>query len=400
MSKRKQKVFTVLVAVFGVVQADAQSHPCAYWPAPCPHASSIRAARDWAVGRRNNRLPQEMEFDASLRAETDKIVQHIANENNWQVYEFNESNLTAPLAANERNIVDTVPYAKRPPQMYHISYIFITDRQALDSWRDWCADLKKKWAEAVSGASKPMPADNRRNAYMDSAMYYTQLRMKYVQDHQQTYMNDLRSDNKSGLKQYNEQLTAFQKKSDLYIEKVQKMQVEANAGPQQVMKMMEDEERDQNVSYRDKCVMLVAFDFNNYQEGSGIIDPTNYKCILPQKRLLVNGVQFAGVTHNPLTLDRLSTGENGIYAHDYDLAHPTSVGLLLVAGWKLQPEPTYQFYHALYQQNAANVGYKTVKSVPCDRLRSIAVQVEGRDDKVEALMQQLNLETLKAQVIR
>ncbi|HWJ26574.1 MAG TPA: hypothetical protein VNS32_08520 [Flavisolibacter sp.] len=307
----------------------AQTYPCTYWPAPCPHSTSIYNARDWNIGRKNNRLPQEMEFEAELRRNTDQIVFDLARQNQWQVYEYNESDFTAPLAANDKNIIDTVPYIKRPPHQYQVTYIFIIDKQALNEWRNWYKDFRNTLEQ-----------------------------------------------------------------------KIQAIQADANNGAQQQFETLRKEETDHNINFRDRSTLLVKFSFNDYQEGTGIIDPTNDKNMLSQKKLVIGGTQLAVITHNQLPVSHLAAGEHGLSADDYDDSHPTDVGLMLVDGWAAtRPEGPFLFYLAAYSKNPTNMGYKTVKPVTCDHVRSLALHIEGRGDNVEELMQQLNLQRLKDLVI-
>lgn len=377
--------------------AFSQSNPCAYWPAPCPHSTEISNARDWAVAKRNGRLPQEMVFEEMLKSKTEKIVNDLAEKNHWQVYEFNESSNNTPLANNEKGIVDTVPFEKRPPHLYTISYIFIIDPSVMKQWANWIDDFRDRLSKSFTD-TRPAEPDERQKMYFDSAMYYTNLHKKYAQEHQEEYVKAVKANDEKYLKHYNDQSEAYSKKSDAFIEKYNKLQNEANAGPEEKIKEIQNEETSKTIFYRDASTILVKFSFNDYQTGSGIIDPTNYKNIQPQHKVNISSVQLSAITHDPLPAEHITTEESKGIA-DFDFEHPTDIGLLLVDGWNLQPDNSFGFYHAQYEKNPVNTGYKIKKPIATDHLRTLAVHIEGKNDTVQKLMQQLNLQELKDLIV-
>lgn len=376
----------------------AQSDQCEYWPAPCPHQTEISNARDWTVAKANGRLPQEMLFEEMLKSKAEKIVNDFAQKNHWQVYEFNESSFNTPLAANEKGIVDTVPFEKRPPHLYVISYIFITDQSMMKQWINWLEDFRDRSTKAFTEMTKPSEPDEKQKMYFDSAMYYTNIRVKYMQDHQDEYTKALKANDEKYLKQYEAQSDAYNKKSEAFINKYNELQKEANAGPEERLKQLQAEETSKNIFYRDASTALVKFSFNESQTGSGIVDPSNYKSVQPQQHLNISGVQFSAITHNYLPAEHITTEESKGIA-DFDFEHPTDVGLLLVNGWNLQTDNSFGFYHAQYAKSAASSGYKTKKAITTDHLQSLALHIEGKNDVVKNLMQQINLQSLKDLIV-
>ncbi len=372
----------------------AQSDQCVYWPAPCPHQTEISNARDWTVAKSNGRLPREMLFEEMLKSKTDKIVNDIAQKNHWHVYEFNESSFNTPLATNEKGIIDTVPFEKRPPHLYVISYIFITDQSKMKQWIDWLEDFRGRSTKAFTEISKPSEPDEDEKKYFDSAMYYTNLRIKYMQDHQDEYTKALKANDEKYLNKYEAQSEAFNKKSDEFINRYNKRQKEANAGPEEELKQFQAEETNKNIFYRDASTLLIKFSFNESRTGSGITDPTNFKNVQPQQHLNISAFQLSAITHNPLPAEHITTEESKGIA-DFDFEHPTDVGLVLVDGWNLQPDNSFGFYYAQYAKSSTSSGYKTKKSITTDHLRTLALHIEGKNDYVKNLMQQINLQELK-----
>lgn len=383
--------------IFSSTFVSAQSDQCQYWPAPCPHKTEISNARDWRVAKDNGRLPQEMLFEEMLKSKTDKIVNNIAQQNHWQVYEFNESSFNTPLATNEKGIVDTVPFEKRPPHLYVISYIFITDQSMMKQWINWLEDFRDRLTKSFA-ETKPVEPDEKQKMLFDSAMYYTNLRIKYAQDHQDEYLEALKANDEKYLRRYNDQSEAYSKKSDMFINKYNQLQKEINAGPEEQFKQNQKEETTKNIFYRDASTILVKFSFNEPQIGSGIIDPANDKNIQPQTHLSIPGFQLSAITHNPLSAAHITTEESKGIA-DFDFEHPTDVGLLLVDGWNLLHDNVFGFYHAEYVKNSINNGYKIKKQVTTDHLRNIAIHIEGKEDRIQNLVQQLDVKELKELIV-
>lgn len=384
----------IILCVFSALIVTAQSDQCEYWPAPCPHQTEISNARDWTVAKSNGRLPKEMLFEEMLKSKTDKIVNDIAQKNRWQVYEFNESSFNTPLATNEKGIVDTVPFEKRPPHLYIISYIFITDPSMMRQWINWLEDFRGRSTKAFTEMSEPSEPDEDEKKYFDSAMYYTNLRLKYMQDHQDEYTKALKSNDEKYLDKYEAQSEAFTKKSDEFINRYNQRQKEAHAGPEEELRQFQAEETKKNIFYRDASTLLIKFSFNESQAGSGIVDPTNSKNVQPQQHLNISAFQLSAITHNPLPAEHVTTEESKGIA-DFDFEHPTDVGLVLVDGWNLRQDNSFGFYYAQYAKSTTSSGYKTKKSITTDHLRTLALHIEGKNDYVKNLMQQINLQELK-----
>lgn len=388
----------ILLFISSSLLVYAQSDQCEYWPAPCPHKTEISNARDWAVAKNNGRLPQEMLFEEMLKSKTDKIVNDIAQKNHWQVYEFNESSFNTPLATNEKGIVDTVAFEKRPPHLYVISYIFIISQPMMKQWIDWLEDFRDRTTKSFEKMTKPSEPDEKQKMYYDSAMFYTNLRLKYMQEHQDEYSKAIKANDEKYLKRYEAQSEVYDRKSDDFINRYNELQKEASAGPEQQMKQFQNEETNKNIYYRDASTILVKFSFNEPRIGSGIIDPANDHDIQPQKHLNIPDFQLAAITHNPLPAEHITTEESKGVA-DFDFEHPTDVGLILVGGWNLQHDNIFGFYHADYSKNAISSGYKTKKPITTDHLRSVAIHIEGKESSVQGFMQQLSVKELKELVV-
>lgn len=384
----------VVFFIFSSSFVSGQSTQCQYWPAPCPHKTEISNAQDWTVAKNNGRLPQEMLFEGMLRSRTDKIVSDIALKNQWQVYEFNESSFNTPLAANEKGIIDTVPFEKRPPHLYVISYIFIISPSMMKQWTDWLEDFRYRTTKSFTEITKTSEPDEKQKALFDSAMFYTNLRLKYMQDHQDEYTKAIKANDDKYLKRYESQSEAYTKKSNDFIDRYNEFQKETSAGPEQKLKAFQEEETNKNVYYRDASTILIKFSFNEPKVGSGIIDPANDRNIQPQKHLDIQGFQFAAITHNPLPAEHITT-EEGRGIADFDFEHPTDIGLLLVDGWDLQSDTRFGFYHAAYTKDLKNTGYRTKKPVATDHLRNAAIFLEGKNDSVQDLMKQINVQEFK-----
>jgi hypothetical protein len=123
----------ILLPVWVMAQED-----CAWFPAPCPHESEIANAQSYTERSLDNKITaQELAMESNLRNMLTDILQKMARQNHWQLYELNESSYDRPNSIIGYAKWETVPYEKRPPHGYSISFILVVNKDSLKAWRDW-----------------------------------------------------------------------------------------------------------------------------------------------------------------------------------------------------------------------------------------------------------------------
>jgi hypothetical protein len=389
-------VLTILFAIPGVVSAQED---CNWFPAPCPHESEIANAHDYAQRQQDNKATvQELTMEGNLRNEFTDVLQKLAKQNHWQLYELNESYFDRPNSLIGYAQWETIPYEKRPPHAYDISFILVVDKDSLKAWRDWYTnDLKQQSDQMVASMNADRDNEGKNKmlqVYMDSAQYYAQLSGKYMQDHQQQYMKDIQANNKKGIKEHDDKIAWYQKRSDAFVKKYQDAENGNYASSTNSFDALKKAQILGTDKFINASIVLVHFAVNQTQQGFGLTDD-NQKCILPQKTLNIPGAFYAGVLRNPKPpVDHAyDVGEA-----DYVFGQPSHVATILFGGW-LKKYDGYNYVRAAYAANPANTNLTGIKSTKCDLVQNMAVHIEGRPDHIQKVISEMDMDALQKMIM-
>ncbi|MBS1530654.1 MAG: hypothetical protein JSU01_10125 [Bacteroidetes bacterium] len=384
-----------LTGLFTAPRSASAQEDCSWFPAPCPHESEITNAQSFTERQADNKItPQELAMESNLRNFFTDVLQKLAKQKHWQLYELNESYYDRPNSLIGYAQWETVPYEKRPPHGYQISFILVVNRDSLKAWKDWFTnDLTQQSNQAVTAMNtdRNNEANNKLlQTYMDSAQYYGQLSGKYMQDHQAQYMSDIQSNNKKGIKEHDDKVAWYQKKSDAFIKKYQDVQNGVYAVSTNSFNDLKSNKIKSTVAFANSAIVLVHFSANSTQEGFGVTDG-DQKCILPQKPLTVPGAFYAGMLHNPQPPQdhAYDVGEA-----DFLFSSPTHITTVLFGGW-LHKYDSYNYARAAFAANPANLNLTRVKTTKCDVVQNLAMHVEGRPDHIQTVIQEINMAALQ-----
>jgi len=385
----------ITLIVLSPLLAAAQMVDCSWFPAPCPHEAEIGNAQDYVQRQGDNKItPQELAMEGALRNQFTDMLQKLARQNHWQLYELNESYFDRPNSLIGYAQWETVPYEKRPPHGYDISFILVVNKDSLRAWRDWYTnDLTNQSNQAVAdmNTDRDNEAKNKMlQVYMDSAQYYAQLSGKYMQDHQQQYMKDIQANNKKGIKEHDDKVAWYQKRSDAFIKKYQDAQNGNYAASTSSFDALKNAKVGGTEKFINASIILVHFAVNSAQKGFGLTDD-DQKCILPQKPLNVPGAFYAGMLHNPKP-----PGDHAydVGEADYLFDQPSNVATVLLGGW-LKRYDGYNYAHAAYTANPANTNLTGVKSTKCDVVQNMAIHIEGRPDHIKKVLNEIGINALQ-----
>jgi hypothetical protein len=377
------------------VMAVAQVVDCPWYPAPCPHSEEINTAMD-ASGRmaENKVTQQEMAMENNLRNMFIDMLQKITRPRHWQMYEIMESDFDRPTSFISYYTWEHTPYEKRPPHFYSITFIVVVNKDSLQAWKEW---LQGDFTQHSNQVVADMQADARNyqssgpsQALQDSVQYYAQLNAKYMQDHFAQYSQDLQSKNEKGIKQYENQVARYQKKSDYFMKQLQNP-----TGPSQrqtsggSMKRLEAEKSTKTEEFTNASVMLINFNVNLRQLSFGLT--SNYHSVTPQKTLQVPGAFYAGLLHNSGKPD----GQSYLIGEfDYVYDHPSNIATVLLGKWA-DKRTSYNFLQSAYMLNPASTDLTSVKPVKCDVVQSIAIQLEGSPAYIKAILGSIDVSALQ-----
>src|SRR5581483_9464052 len=178
--------------------------------------------------------------------------------------------------------------------------------------------------------------------YMDSAQYYGQLSGKYMQEHQAQYLADIQSNNKKGIKEHDDKVAWYQKKSDAFVKKFQDVQNGNYAASANSFDDLKINKIKSTEKFASSTIVLVHFSVNSSQEGFGLTD-ADQKCILPQKQLMVPNAFYAGMLHNP---QPQQDHAYDVGQADFLFGNPNNIATILFGGW-LHKYDGYNYVHAL-----------------------------------------------------
>lgn len=364
--KIRTVIAVCVLTMFAIPCIVSAQEDCNWFPAPCPHESEIANAHDYVQRQQDNKATaQELAMEGNLRNQFTDVLQKLTKQNQWQLYELNESYFDRPNSFIGYAQWETIPYEKRPPHAYDINFILVVNKDSLKAWRDWYTnDLRQQSDQMVASvnADRDNEAKNKLlQAYMDSAQYYAQLSGKYMQDHQEQYMKDIQANNKKGIKEHDDKVAWYQKRSDAFIKKYQDAQNGNYASSSNSVDALQKVNVNGTERFINASVVLVHFAVNSTQQGFGLTDD-NQKCVLPQKPLNIPGAFYAGMLHNPKP-----PGDHAydVGEADYLFGQPSHIATVLFGGW-LKKYDGYNYVHAAYTANPANMNLTSVKSTKCD----------------------------------
>jgi hypothetical protein len=383
----------LIVPAIILLPLGAIAQQCAQWPAPCPHSTEINSAMDFAGREEGNKVtPQEMAMEASLRNTLMDMLHQLTRPRHWTLYELNESDYDRPNTSFNFAKWCATPYEKRPPHQYEISFIIIVNRDSLNAWKDYNNnEAPQKADQAVAeynAGAQSMANDQELKTLMDSAQYYAQQSGQYMQDHYAQYTSDLQSNNKAGIKKYNDGLAVYQKKQDAVMKKIQDRANGSSAVSNKSYKKFGDEQISKTEMFINASVVLINFTFNRELVNFELTDNPQPGL---QKSLNVPGATYSALLHNPSPPDNQSyyLGE-----FDYVYSHPSNAGVILFGKWQSKRD-AYNFTHAAYMANKAADDLETLKVVKCDKIQNMAIRIEGSPDYIKQIVAGIDMAAIQ-----
>ena len=88
--------------------------------------------------------------------------------------------------------------------------------------------------------------------------------------------------------------------------------------------------------------------------------------------------------------------ENEIFELDQFTRSP-DFAFILFGKWQTKPD-SYNSYHAVYTLDKKNTDHETVKRIPCDKVQTIVLHVEGSTNYTSQFLQSLNIHKLNSLV--
>ena len=338
-------------------------------------------------------LPQEIAMETRLRNRLTEELQKLATQKKWQLYLLNESDYDRPNAFISYSEWEATPYEKRPPHIYAISFIFITNKDSLKACQNWNNEFIEKNRQIDNNMSAGLNSkDNDKNlqAYMYSSLYYTHLLSKYIQEHEAQHLKDIQLKNEKAIKAFEDKENEYQEKSDAFGKKYQAASTMKYAASETSFDQLSEENIKKTETFINASVLLVHFAFNSTKTGFGFSDGSQ-KYILPQRKIAVPNAFYAGMLRNP---DAPLEQSYRIDAHNFLYSSPSTVATILFGGW-LNKHDAYNSMRAAFASNSANTNLTSIKKIKCDVVQNIILQIEGRPDYIQAFLNGVDVNALE-----
>jgi hypothetical protein len=369
-----------------------QKLPCPYYPAPCPEEDYIHKYSDVNTLLSNGIIQQEIAFDKDKKILTFNTVNKIAKENNWEFFELDE------FSYNFNYVKPSFAYDIRPPHMYSISFLFIVNKDEIENWRSYQTSYNESYGNIMGGMIDT--TEQKKNKFAgthieDSLQFYIEKAGKYATDHYEQYSKDLLSDNKKGIKTYENGTENINKKLDYYKALADKEINNENQDNDTKINSVEQENNIKTAYFRDKSVALIKFEFNYDFTFSGISNQEFGNWLLSNKKVDVKSVQYASVANSKIVEYHASS----IYQGQFH--YPNHEALLLVDGWNIKSaDKGYEAYGSLYKESNIYKDHNSIKRIKCDQLQTVALNIQGSPESIKKITIILDMTDIKKAVVR
>ena len=382
----------VLTLLLAAALTASYSQDCDKSPAPCPHDAEIESNKDIAQRTQDNdNFKEDIQLEDRLRAAATTDLQRIAQTHGWQVYELTEQGISNPYIFISGYDWNTCPLNRRPPHRFRISFIIITNADSLAAWKSWTmTDLQQKSDQLIqtyqADATQTAPDYQK---YQDSMQYYMQQYGDFLQSTQAVYMKDLQDKNQKAVDEHDRKAKALLANTDRIQHKMEAFRQGSTST--KASHDFDNYADNQTCLYAEGSIAMVFFDFNPYQADRGLDGDAE---TLTETPLTIPHASFASITANHVKPNRNNYRPN---YNAFAFENPSSGALVLFASY-LPRDKEYATYRCTYAKNyhdsKSTIG--DIKQIPEDKVQNIALHVQGRKDKVKAILQSFDWNALDA----
>ncbi|HEY2722277.1 MAG TPA: hypothetical protein VGI82_11160 [Chitinophagaceae bacterium] len=356
---------------------------CSYFPADCPESGDIEAAQDSNACINNLIVSQEITMQNDLRSQFISMMDEIAKNKGWEVYEYTES-AGSGVGANG---VPT-PFSLRHPHQFTISFDFVVNKDSLEAWHNWyyndLQNASNKVVDSYKQSGANLSQDQGRQKYIDSATYYSNLKAKYMTDHISEYQKALLSGDSKGQKKYEAETKKFDDKINFFINKTTDKTAQGFSDSESQFNDLDAYKRKNTIAFRNGSVIRASLNVNEY---TATADDGEKKVV---KQIPLTGATLGILIHNQ------SPNEHEIFGQYY---RSPDVALFLFGKWSSSKDQ-YHDYHSVYSLDKKNTDAVTVKKIPCDKVQTIVLHVEGSQKYMNRFLQSFDAQKLDRLIVK
>jgi hypothetical protein len=382
------KCFFCLLSFF-MICIRAQTQSCSYFPADCPGDMN---SKDPVFCQHRFIVDKEIIMQDQIRDMITGLMEKQAKTNNWEVYEFDEDADGASIKPpNDNEESYPVPYPHRAPHAFTICFVFIVNSDSLKAWQYWynnvmMPDATRVGNEYQSTLNDPSFQSNQKT-YMDSANYWTMLQTDYMTKNMESYQKAAVNGDQAGIHQYENAVKQFQAHVTYWTDKAVNGVHEATAAPDADHNRFKNDASAKRTTFRNSSMIRVKFIFNN--DDAYISESENMHFV---KQIQVPNTSLAQLYHNTKINDVT------IYQlNEFD--RNTDAALLLLGNWSVPSVGLFR-YHAAFALDKKNMDKFSEKKIPCDKLQTISVSVEGSVHYINEFLKSLDAVQLNKQILQ
>lgn len=371
---RLPAIALLIACLSSAVSSHAQG--CEQFPADCPD-NGMESAQDSDVRIHNMILPQEISMQNKLREEFTAMMNDISNKTKWRVYQFLEEAGSGIMSGNA-----PLSFAFRRPYQCGFSFIFIVNEDSLHKWKDWynndLQNASNKVLDSYKQSGSNLAQDDNRQKYLDSANYYGALKEQYVKAHYEEYTKALLGNDAIGQKKYEAETKKYDNKIIDCINKTNDNTAKNYEASKSQGDDLETYRHKNTIAFRNASMLRVSLNVNDY---IAIANDDDKKIV---HQLAIPASTLALLVHNS------SPNENEIFGQ---YLRSPDVALLLFGKWILKQDQ-YHSYHSAYYADKKNTDAVSIKKIPCDKVQTLVLHVEGAPKYIEQFLRSFNIQKL------
>jgi hypothetical protein len=343
-----------------------------------------QAEKKWG-GAADLKVKEEYAMQDNLRYFTIAMMQEVAKKENWECHTFLEEQ---DRGIGIDNDTKPLPYSLRRPCQWAISFVFIVNKDSLHAWQNWynndLQNASNKVVDSYRQSGNDLSADNTRKKYLDSATYYGDQKTKYMTDHAADYQKAILAGNTKGQKKYEDEMKRYYDRINACINKTNDKSAKDLSPSKTQFDDLETYTHKNTIAFRNASILRVTLNVNDYIAGA---DDEGKKII---KQLSLPASTMAVLLHNNAPDEHEVFGQ---YLRSPDVA------LLLFGKWILKQDQ-YHSYHSAYFADKKNTDASTVKKIPCDKVQTMVLHVEGSPRYIGHFLQLLDTQKLTSIIVK
>lgn len=357
---------------------------CDKFPADCP--VNVETEQDSDCCLNNFIISQEIIMQNGLRKQMTEMMEAAAKTRKWQVYQYTESTDTGIGNGNAKPLL----YPFRGPHSFSISFIFIVNQDSLAAWQNWYNnELAQRAYSVVDSYNQAGKNDNTIQNYADSAIYYGNLKTKYMTDNAASYQKAILASDQKAIKKYEDGVKKYDDKVTAFMNKASGKKDENYSSANSEQKDLQTYKQNMTIAFRNASMIRIKIDFNYGTAVTSIAE--DVKTI---NHLSIPATSFAVMLHN----NQPSASEVEVFDLNQFIRSP-DFAMLLFGKWILK-EDEYHSYHAVYTSDKKNMDHVTIKKIPCDKVQTIVMHVEGSTHYINQFLQSFDLQKLNSVIIK